>query len=224
MNRGALMGLGDAIAQLVLEDRPVSMYDVKRSARFFFFGTVLAVSTLISLGDVLAQFVVEKRDLASYDKKRTLRFAIFGTFFGGPVFSLWYTRLATSFGHTKYASLKMVACDQDYPDIIKTNYKAFRHLDDFKQFMNTTKSDILQGSDSLSVEEIWLRFTDAIKRVTKKGHLTFDGRVLVVNLVAVGWNTYLAWMSEKVHPHPELQPEQHPELLPEQQQEAEEAH
>jgi len=26
-------------------------------------------------------------------------------------------------------------------------------------------------------------------------------RVLVVNIVAVGWNTYLAMMSEKVHPH-----------------------
>ncbi|XP_052763091.1 protein Mpv17-like isoform X3 [Mya arenaria] len=178
---GALMGLGDAIAQLVLEDRPVSMYDVKRSARFFFFGTVLA----------------------------------------GPVFSLWYTRLATSFGHTKYASLKMVACDQllfappflayfltvmellkgdrlpeikaklqdDYPDIIKTNYKIWPAV----QALNFTFVPVTY-------------------------------RVLVVNLVAVGWNTYLAWMSEKVHPHPELQPEQHPELLPEQQQEAEEAH
>ncbi|WAQ95747.1 hypothetical protein MAR_028437, partial [Mya arenaria] len=48
------------------------------------------------------------------------------------------------------------------PRIVPLYRKA--NWDDFKQFMNTTKSDILQGSDSLSVEEIWLRFTDAIKK------------------------------------------------------------
>ncbi|WAQ95309.1 hypothetical protein MAR_027999 [Mya arenaria] len=50
------------------------------------------------------------------------------------------------------------------PRIVPRYRKA--NWDDFKQFMNTTKSDILKGSDSLSVEQIWLRFTDAIKRDT----------------------------------------------------------
>ncbi|WAR23523.1 hypothetical protein MAR_037192, partial [Mya arenaria] len=47
------------------------------------------------------------------------------------------------------------------PRIVPLYRKA--NWDDFKQFMNTTQSDILQGSDSLSVEEIWLNFTDAIE-------------------------------------------------------------
>ena len=40
------MALGDAIAQTVIEQKKLSKYDVKRSFRFFFFGTVLAVSML----------------------------------------------------------------------------------------------------------------------------------------------------------------------------------
>ncbi|XP_052763090.1 protein Mpv17-like isoform X2 [Mya arenaria] len=180
-----------------------------------------SAGTLISLGDVLAQFVVEKRDLASYDKKRTLRFAIFGTFFGGPVFSLWYTRLATSFGHTKYASLKMVACDQllfappflAYFLTVMELLKGDR-LPEIKAKLQDDYPDIIKTNYKIWPAVQALNFT----------FVPVTYRVLVVNLVAVGWNTYLAWMSEKVHPHPELQPEQHPELLPEQQQEAEEAH
>lgn len=38
------MVVGDAIAQTVIEQKQLSKYDVKRSLRFLFFGTVLTVS------------------------------------------------------------------------------------------------------------------------------------------------------------------------------------
>ncbi|WAR28332.1 hypothetical protein MAR_014069, partial [Mya arenaria] len=71
------------------------------------------------------------------------------------------------------------------PRIVPLYRKA--NWDDFKQFMNTTKSDILQGSVSLSVEETWLRFTDAIKK----------GITQFIPVKKIGCKRALPWITKK---------------------------
>jgi hypothetical protein len=42
---GTLLSAGDVLAQLVVEKRPLEMYNVKRTIRFAIFGTFFGVST-----------------------------------------------------------------------------------------------------------------------------------------------------------------------------------
>lgn len=152
----------------------------------------------MALGDVLAQTFVEKKTFADFNAKRTLRFAVFGTFFGGPVFCLWYMKLAKLFAHTRYAPLKMVACDQL---LFAPPFIAY-----FLTGLELLKGEGLEAiktkleHDYLEVLKTNYKIWPAVQAV----NFTFvpvHFRVVTVNCVAVGWNTYLAWMSEKVHPH-----------------------
>ncbi|XP_060553543.1 protein Mpv17-like isoform X3 [Ruditapes philippinarum] len=161
----------------------------------------ISAGTLLSAGDVLAQLVVEKRPLEMYNVKRTIRFAIFGTFFGGPMFSVWYSTLARKLGHTKYAALKMVACDQllfappfiAYFLIVMELMKG-EGLQDIKLKLQDDYGDVMKTNYKIWPAVQAMNFT----------FVPVHYRVLVVNLVSVGWNTYLAWKVELVHPHPEL--------------------
>ncbi|KAL4218292.1 Protein Mpv17 [Mactra antiquata] len=158
----------------------------------------VSAGTLMTLGDAIAQTVVEKKSLSQFEVKRSLRFVVFGTFMAGPLFSIWYSRLAKTFGHTKYAALKMVACDQL---LFAPPFIAY--------FLGTM--ELFKGE---GLQDVKLKLQDDYLTVMKTNYklwpmvqalnFTFvpiHYRVVVVNMVAVGWNTYLAWMSAKVAPH-----------------------
>ncbi|XP_060553542.1 protein Mpv17-like isoform X2 [Ruditapes philippinarum] len=160
----------------------------------------ISAGTLLSAGDVLAQLVVEKRPLEMYNVKRTIRFAIFGTFFGGPMFSVWYSTLARKLGHTKYAALKMVACDQllfappfiAYFLIVMELMKG-EGLQDIKLKLQDDYGDVMKTNYKIWPAVQAMNFT----------FVPVHYRVVTVNVVAVGWNTYLAWMSEKTPAQPD---------------------
>lgn len=161
----------------------------------------LSAGTLMTLGDAIAQTLVEKKPLSKFEFKRSLRFLVFGTFLAGPLFSIWYTKLARTFGHTRYATLKMVACDQL---LFAPPFLAY-----FLAVMEILKGEGLQDikfklqDDYPDVMKMNYKIWPAVQAV----NFTFvpvHYRVVTANIVAVFWNTYLAWMSEKTHFHPEL--------------------
>lgn len=170
--------------------KALEIYPIRTSA--------VTAGVLMTVGDAISQIAIEKRVITpnkKYDFKSSLRFLGFGLFLGGPMLGFWYRFLAKMFGGTKMATLKMVCCDQllfappfltfflSGMEVLKgQNYTAI------KQKLNEDLVDVLKTN-----YKIW--------PAVQACNFTFvpvHNRVVVVNVVAVGWNTYLAWMSSKI--------------------------
>lgn len=167
--------------------------------------SAVSAGTLMSLGDFLAQTVIERRSVNEYEPKRTLRFFTFGICFVGPACSLWYTFLARRFGAAKFSTVKMVACDQ--------LLYAPPFLASFLTGMELLKGEFSPQHIKYKLQQDYpdvLKTNYKIWPLVQAVNFTFVPviyRVVVVNIVAVGWNTYLAMMSEKKHPE---EPQHHP--------------
>ncbi|KAK3087951.1 hypothetical protein FSP39_012712 [Pinctada imbricata] len=136
----------------------------------------------MSLGDVISQLAIERK---GFDLKRNARFMAFGLFIGGPMFRVWYLKIDQIFGKTKYSNLKMVFADQGL----------FAPV--FLPFFLGTMGVMRQDPFPLVVEKvknIW-----PLAQLINFTFVPLQHRVMVVNLVSVGWNTYLAWKSEVEH-------------------------
>ncbi|XP_064652217.1 protein Mpv17-like isoform X2 [Lineus longissimus] len=148
----------------------------------------------MATGDALAQKLLEK-NTTGFDYKRNARFLGFGLFFAGPTLRFWYVFLDRAVkGKTALATVKRVALDQtvmaplflvsfisgmgalrgDSTDVIKSNLKR-----DFAPVL-------------LNNYKLWPGV-----QLVNFYLVPLQHRLLVVNVVALGWNTYLAWMNER---------------------------
>jgi len=166
--------------------------------------SMLTTGLLMSAGDALAQTVVERKSASQYDLMRTGRFLVFGTFLGGPMFSMWYRHLAKTFEGKKYAQVKMVACDQlgfapPFLAFFLTSMEVMKGQS-FKDIKSKMKQDYLEVLKTNY--KIWPA-VQAINFTFVPLHL----RIVTVNIVAIFWNTYLAFISGR-SPTEELLEEQ----------------
>ncbi|XP_069106456.1 uncharacterized protein [Argopecten irradians] len=153
----------------------------------------VTTGTLMAAGDGVAQLAVEKKQ-EPYDFKRTGRFLGFGLFIGGPMFRLWYLGLDKAFKGTTLGPLKMLACDQL---LWAPSFLTF-----FLGTMGALRGDSTQQIKEKISNDIWpvlvtnWKIWPAVQLVNFY-LVPLQHRVLVVNFVALGWNTYMAWVSEK---------------------------
>lgn len=161
----------------------------------------VTAGTLMTLGDAISQIGIEKKGITpgkKYDVKSSVRFLGFGLFLGGPMLGVWYRVLARVFGGTKMATVKMVFCDQ------------ILFAPPFLTFF-LAGMEVLKGQNLTGIKQ---KLEDDLVHVVKTNYkiwpavqacnFTFvpvHNRIVVVNVVAVGWNTYLAWMSSRITPH-----------------------
>ncbi|OWF49312.1 protein SYM1-like isoform X2 [Mizuhopecten yessoensis] len=152
----------------------------------------VTTGTLMAAGDSIAQIAVEKTQ-KPYDYGRTGRFLGFGLFIGGPMFRLWYLGLDKAFKGTRLGPLKMLACDQL---LWAPSFLTF-----FLGTMGTLRGDSTQQIKDKISNDIWpvlktnWKIWPAVQLVNFY-LVPLQHRVLVVNFVALGWNTYMAWVSE----------------------------
>lgn len=151
-----------------------------------------ATGVLMYTGDAISQLAIEKKG-KNYEVIRGLRFLGFGLFLGGPILRGWLLTLDRTFKGTKMAAFKMVACDQllfaptFLPFFLGT--MGVLRRESFKELSDKIKKEYM---DILITNwKIW-PFVQAVNFLFVPVH----HRVLVVNFVALGWNTYLAWKSE----------------------------
>ncbi|ESO96612.1 hypothetical protein LOTGIDRAFT_143853 [Lottia gigantea] len=149
--------------------------------------------TLMATGDSISQLAIERKG-RNYDVIRSGRFLVFGVFVFGPVIRGWYFILDKMYKGTKMAPLKMVVTDQSLFAPTATGL----FLSGMGVLKGETFTEIKEKFKQLFVPilisnyKIW-----PAAQLVNFYFMPLQHRVLFVNFVALGWNTYLAWKSEK---------------------------
>lgn len=148
--------------------------------------------TLMGAGDLISQTFIEKR---SPDLKRTLKFSSIGFFIGGPVLRLWYGILNKHIGSKgKYVAIKKVFIDQavfapTFLGMILVTQGALqgKKWPVIKMELSSNYFDVLSANYYIWP---WVQIVNFY-------YIPLQYQVLVVQTVALFWNTYLAWKTNK---------------------------
>ncbi|GBB87253.1 hypothetical protein RclHR1_01370014 [Rhizophagus clarus] len=156
----------------------------------------ITTGTLFVTGDIIAQQYVEQRGLKSLDFYRTLRLGGFGLCIAGPSTAIWYRSLDrfVIMKNPTLGLLTRVALDQAIfaPCFITTFFVSQALLE------GQEKSQILEKLRDAFVPTLINNYKlwPAVQLINFQ-FVPLNYRTLVVNIVALGWNTYLSVINKK---------------------------
>ncbi|APA06706.1 hypothetical protein SS1G_04706 [Sclerotinia sclerotiorum 1980 UF-70] len=165
-------------------------YQMKLAARPVLTQSITS-AVLFATGDVLAQQLVEKKGINGHEIARTGRMALYGGAIFGPIATNWFKFLQNKVV-LKNKNLEMaarVAADQCI--VAPLNLGLF-----------LTTMSVLEGSDpkkkleanySTALQKNYMIWP-AVQAVNFK-LVPLEHRVLVVNIVSLGWNCYLSYLN-----------------------------
>ncbi|KAL1932325.1 hypothetical protein VTP01DRAFT_9381 [Rhizomucor pusillus] len=168
---------------------------------------------LFGAGDVLAQQGVERRGLEQHEISRTFRMAAFGGTFAGPALSIWYRFLEKNIkATTPLAGLvKKVAADQllSAPIFIGVFFTV-QGLFEGKP-VNEIKEKLQNGYTSalFANYKLW----PAVQFINFY-YTPLNYRLMVTNLVALGWNAYLSTVNQQASSASEVVLKEEPVAVP----------
>jgi len=150
---------------------------------------------LCGAGDVIAQTLIEKKP--SVDWRRTANFGLIGTFFIAPFIRVWYIKLESMFGTavTPAVTLKKMVTDQGLAapfmsasiiSLVGVS-QGRRSLEELKAKLRSDYVDVL-----LTGWKLW-----PAAQLVNFYFVPFLLRPLFVSVVALFWNTYLAWRTNQ---------------------------
>ncbi|KAI8816346.1 uncharacterized protein EV422DRAFT_546360 [Fimicolochytrium jonesii] len=154
---------------------------------------------LFAAGDVVAQHGVEGKGAGDHDWARTGRLTLYGTFALGPAIAVWYRFLnrAVSFKNPLGATVTKVAMDQFM----------FAPINMFCFF---TSMGFMEGKTWTQVKrKLSESYLEAYKancmlwppvQLCNFYFTPVNYQSLVVNTVALGWNSYMSWTNAKTRP------------------------
>ncbi|KAJ2947731.1 hypothetical protein O0L34_g9507 [Tuta absoluta] len=159
---------------------------------------VQAVQTgaLMGAGDLISQTIVEKKNFQSLDYKRVLRFSSIGFFVGGPALRFWYGLLQKRVGDAgKTVALKKVLIDQfvfapAFLGMLLSTVGTMqgKNLESIKSDLENNYFDVLKTNYYIWP---WVQLANFY-------YVPLQYQVLVVQGVALFWNTYLSWKTNRV--------------------------
>ncbi|KAI8067455.1 hypothetical protein BC940DRAFT_333479 [Gongronella butleri] len=162
---------------------------------------------LFGTGDVLAQQAVEQKGLQDHDYNRTLRMVGFGGLAAGPALSNWYRFLE----HNVKRSTPLKTL------VTKVAIDQFTFAPCFIAFFFSAQGAMEGQSLAQIKEKLQHSYPNALMNNYKLWpavqlanfyFVPLQHRLLVVNLIALGWNSYLSWANQQSSRHiKELQAE-----------------
>jgi len=163
--------------------------------RFPWGANILQTGVLCATGDVLAQVLVERKSWDKFEMKRVGTFFILGACVVTPCVRSWYLTLEKIVKlQGSKGALAKVALDQSLfaPAFIVVFITAASTLNGLttQEIASNIKRDY---TDILLTNwQIW-----PATQLANFYFVPFQHRILVVNLVALVWNTYLAWKTNQ---------------------------
>ncbi|XP_041974486.1 protein Mpv17 [Aricia agestis] len=150
---------------------------------------------LMGTGDIISQTLIEKRTREQFDFKRTAQFSSIGFFALGPSLRMWYGTLNKYVGSSgKTVALKKVCFDQVifaptclFFILLSVGLMQGKDIDRIKSEMQNNYPDVL-----ITNYYVW-PFVQLLNFYFVPLHY----QVLLVQTVALFWNTYLSWKTNK---------------------------
>ncbi|CAD5114178.1 DgyrCDS3320 [Dimorphilus gyrociliatus] len=156
--------------------------------------TSIGAGVLMFGGDAISQIGIEEK--SEYNFKRGFRFLAFGTILAGPMLRTWHVFLARTIeAHSKRLTfLKMTAADQTImPPVFLSIFISVMTYS--KTFSREAVQTALKNDFKpvlLNSYKIW----PAVQLINFY-FVPLHHRVLFTNVIALLWNTYLAWKTER---------------------------
>ncbi|KAK1815005.1 Protein required for ethanol metabolism [Friedmanniomyces endolithicus] len=152
----------------------------------------LTTAVLFATGDTMAQQLVERRGARAHDLTRTARMAAYGGFVFGPAATLWYGVLQRSIqipSRPNVEILARVAADQ----CVFASTNLFVFLSTMAVLEGGDPRKKLQSTYVEALKKNWMVWP--VVQFTNFKFVPLEHRVLVVNVVSLGWNCYLSYLN-----------------------------
>ncbi|EPE31828.1 hypothetical protein GLAREA_11910 [Glarea lozoyensis ATCC 20868] len=153
----------------------------------------ITTAVLFATGDTMAQQLVEKKGLANHELARTGRMALYGGAIFGPAATTWFKFLQNKIV-LKNKNLEIVArVAADQTIFASTNLFVF--LSSMAIMEGSSPKDKLESTYATALQKNWMvwPFVQAINfKLVPLHH-----RVLVVNVISLGWNCYLSFLNSQ---------------------------
>ncbi|KIW17783.1 hypothetical protein PV08_04978 [Exophiala spinifera] len=151
----------------------------------------VTTAVLFGAGDTLAQQAVEKKGFSNHDVTRTGRMVLYGGCIFGPAATKWYQILQK---HINFQSHNLtiaarVAADQ----LIFSTCHLALFLSSMSFLEGSDPKKKLEKSYWSGLKANWAVWP-AVQAVNFK-LVPLEHRVLVVNIVSLGWNCFLSWLN-----------------------------
>ncbi|KAJ8940165.1 hypothetical protein NQ318_019374 [Aromia moschata] len=190
---GFIMGMGDLVAQTVVEKKPLKHVEFFENSPVFYFRN-WASGLIMGMGDLTAQ-TSEKQSLKQLDLLRTSHFFGLGLTLVGPASSRWYKILSKTFGEEgSSVALKKVAADQlifapvfMVIFMIALNGLRGKDWEHIRKELNAKYFDLL-----INNYKIW----PAVQLINFY-MIPLNYQILFVQSVALFWNVFVSWKLEQ---------------------------
>ncbi|KAL7270463.1 Protein required for ethanol metabolism [Rhizina undulata] len=149
---------------------------------------------LFATGDIIAQHVVERRGLPNHDYPRTLRMGFYGGFIFGPMVVKWYSFLQRRIlipNRPNAEIVARVALDQ----LVFTPINLTLFFSAMSLLEGGGPAEKLRGSFWTGLVSNW-KVWPAVQLVNFRV-VPLEYRLLVVNVVSLGWNSYLSYLNQQ---------------------------
>ncbi|KAE8449509.1 Protein required for ethanol metabolism [Mollisiaceae sp. DMI_Dod_QoI] len=153
----------------------------------------VTTAVLFATGDTLAQQLVEKKGWKNHDIARSGRMALYGGAVFGPAATTWFKFLQHKIvlPNKNAEILARVACDQT----IFASTNLFCFLSSMAIMEGTSPKDKLDKSYWTALKSNWMVWP--FIQVVNFKFVPLHHRVLLVNVISIGWNCYLSWINSQ---------------------------
>ncbi|KAI8342270.1 hypothetical protein BC941DRAFT_367852 [Chlamydoabsidia padenii] len=156
----------------------------------------ISTGCLFGAGDLIAQQGVEQRGMDHHDFIRTGRMIVFGGIVAGPTLSTWYRFLEHNVKATTpfKALVKKVAIDQIlFAPVFIGVFFSTQGLFEGKS-VDQIKKKLDRGYQTAVINnyKLW-----PAVQLFNFYMVPLNHRLMVTNVVALGWNSYLSWINHQ---------------------------
>ncbi|KAI9874315.1 MAG: Protein required for ethanol metabolism [Pleopsidium flavum] len=153
----------------------------------------ITTAVLFATGDVMAQQAVERVGLEKHNFARTGRMALYGGAVFGPVATTWFKFLQNKIVLKNPNTTIAARVLTDQTVFASTNLFVF--LSSMAIMEGTSPKDKLESTYATALQKNWMVWP-WVQAINFK-LVPLEHRVLVVNIVSLGWNCYLSYINSK---------------------------